>query len=97
MNILRQKDKKVQTGLFEKFADSSVIDKIHSGSLLNVAVQSKYNTLLVLILELVVPKKYSLIIYSLKLILYFCCEFKEVRFFLLSSCVLIFINHIIML
>jgi hypothetical protein len=39
MNILRQKDKKVQKGLFEKFADSSVIDKIHSNLPLNVAVQ----------------------------------------------------------
>ena len=67
MNILRQQYEKVQKGLFEEFADSSVIDKTHSGLPLNVALQSKYNTLLVLILELVVPKKYSLIIYSLKL------------------------------
>ena len=55
MNILRQKDKKVQKGLLEEFADSSVIDKTHSDLPLNVALQSKYNTLLVLILELVVP------------------------------------------
>ena len=39
MNILRQKDKKVQKGLFEKFADSSVIDKIHSDLPLNDVVQ----------------------------------------------------------
>ena len=39
MNILRQKDKKVQKGLFEEFADSSVIDKTHSDLLLNAVVQ----------------------------------------------------------
>jgi len=39
MNILRQKDKKVQKGLFEKFADSSVIDKTHSDLPLNAVVQ----------------------------------------------------------
>ena len=44
--------------MFEKFADSSVIDKTHSDLPLSAVVQ----------------KKYSLIIYSLKLILYFCCE-----------------------
>ena len=64
---------------------------MHLDLLLSAAVQSKYNTLLVLILELVVPKKYSLIIYSLKLILYFCCEFKEMRFSLLRFlCVYIY-------
>lgn len=61
--------------MFEKFADSSVIDKTHSDLPLNAVVQ----------------KKYSLIIYSLKLILYFCCEFKKMGFFLIRFlCVYIY-------
>jgi len=39
MTILRQQYEKVQKGLFEEFADSSVIDKTHSDLSLNVAVQ----------------------------------------------------------
>ena len=33
--------------------------------------------------QMLLYKKYSLIVYLLKLISYFCCEFKEGRFFLL--------------
>ena len=75
MTIFRQQYEKVQKGLFDKFAYSSVIDKIHLDLLLNVAVQ----------------KKYSLIIYSLKLILYVCYEFKKMGFFLIRFlCVYIY-------
>ena len=91
MTILRQKDKSFKKDCLRNLPICLFIDKIHSDLPLNVALQSKYNTLLVLILELVVPKKYSLIIYSLKIILYFCFEFKEMRFFLLRFlCVYIY-------